>query len=239
MLFDKKDVDKVNRTAFKDRVGELKKDRNIFFWVAVILAVSTVYQSCAMRDAVEASKRTSEVVWVKLSPDGSYNVSQFTPDNEQPVYVPTVNALLSKYMQKRYGQHRETIERDYAEASVFMSPALSGQFADKKGFNVAQKVVDIQADKNAKRTDIEIKDIDHYDAIDGNFDGDVKPVIRTLMTYQEITRDSQGKELSSVQKMMRLHWTLLSRSELSGQNLDWMNINPLGIQIIQEQPVQP
>jgi len=238
MLLDKKEVDKVNRTSFKDRVGELKKDRNIFFWVAVILAVTTVYQSCSMREAVEASKRTSEVVWVKLLPDGSYKVSQFTPDNEQPIYTPTVNSLLSKYMQKRYGQHKETIERDYAEASVFMSPSLSGQFADKKGFDVAQKVVDIQADANAKRTDIEIKDIDHYDAIEGQFDDGKKPVIRTLITYKEITRDSQGKELSSVQKMMRLHWTLLPRSELSKQNLDWMNINPLGIQIIDEQPVQ-
>lgn len=238
MLLDKKEVDKINRTAFKDRVGELKKDRNLFFWVAIILAVSTVYQSCAMRDAVDASKRTSEVVWVKLSPDGTYSVSQFTPDDEQPVYTPTVNSLLSKYMQKRYGQHRETLDRDYAEASVFMSPALSGVFADKQGFNVAQKVVDIQADKNARRIDIEIRDIDHYDAIEGKFEDGNKPVIRSLVTYQEITRDAQGKLVSSVQKMMRLHWTLLPRRELSRQSLDWMNIDPLGIQIIDEQPVQ-
>ncbi|MCW7402878.1 hypothetical protein OHD10_25440 [Escherichia coli] len=31
MLLEKKEVEKVNRTAFKDRVGELKKDRNLFF----------------------------------------------------------------------------------------------------------------------------------------------------------------------------------------------------------------
>ncbi|STN93523.1 Uncharacterised protein [Escherichia coli] len=82
------------------------------------------------------------------------------------------------------------------------------------------------------------KDIDHYDAIEGQFDGDVKPVIRTLVTYQEITRDYQGKEISSVQQMRRLQWTLLQRNELSKQSLDWLNINPLGIQIIDDKSVQ-
>ncbi|EQX73257.1 TPA: hypothetical protein QDV07_004486 [Escherichia coli] len=238
MLLEKKEVEKVNRTAFKDRVGELKKDRNLFFWIALLLAGTTIYQSYSVKEAIEKSQNTTEVVWVKLLPDGSHKISQFTPDNEQPIYTPTVNSLLSKYVQKRYGQLKETIERDYAEAAVFMSPVLTGEFADPKGFNVAQKVVDIQADMAAKRIYIEIKDIDHYDAIEGQFDGDVKPVIRTLVTYQEITRDYQGKEISSVQQMRRLQWTLLQRNELSKQSLDWLNINPLGIQIIDDKSVQ-
>ncbi|EPR7377234.1 hypothetical protein ACU8JJ_005450, partial [Escherichia coli] len=116
MLLEKKEVEKVNRTAFKDRVGELKKDRNLFFWIALLLAGTTIYQSYSVQEAIEKSQNTTEVVWVKLLPDGSHKISQFTPDNEQPIYTPTVNSLLSKYVQKRYGQLKETIERDYAES---------------------------------------------------------------------------------------------------------------------------
>ncbi|EEZ8449740.1 hypothetical protein DBL32_004405, partial [Escherichia coli] len=68
MLLEKKEVEKVNRTAFKDRVGELKKDRNLFFWIALLLAGTTIYQSYSVQEAIEKSQNTTEVVWVKLLP---------------------------------------------------------------------------------------------------------------------------------------------------------------------------
>ncbi len=106
----------------------------------MLLAGTTIYQSYSVQEAIEKSQNTTEVVWVKLLPDGSHKISQFTPDNEQPIYTPTVNSLLSKYVQKRYGQLKETIERDYAEAAVFMSPVLTGSLPIPKGLMSLRKL---------------------------------------------------------------------------------------------------
>lgn len=91
-------------------------------------------------NAVEASKRTHEVVWVKMYPDGTTAIDEFKPEDEQPVYVRTVNSGLSKYVESRFQVHAETIKRDYAEAGVFLGETLFNQFTEKQGLTLRIKL---------------------------------------------------------------------------------------------------
>ncbi|WP_243853557.1 VirB8/TrbF family protein [Providencia rettgeri] len=232
-MFSKKEVDNINKRTLKDRVGEIKKDRNIFLFVGLALMVTTIYQSCSISTVVENTKRTREIVYVKLQPNGSYSVSEALPEDEQAVSTPVINSLLSKYVDKRFGVHKETVERDYAEASVFMSSNLVTVFMDEKGFNAREKIKSILSGKS-DTINIKVLSFDHYDVIEGKFDNQTKPVVRSTIEYQETTVSNDGKIKAIQKKRLRTQWSLLERAELSKQSLDWLNINPVGLVILDE-----
>ncbi|HCI5796739.1 TPA: hypothetical protein NPN44_005335, partial [Klebsiella pneumoniae] len=109
MPLDKKDVDKSNRVASKTKFAVLRSDRSILLAAVFGLALINIYSVVKANNAVEASKRTHEVVWVKMYPDGTTAIDEFKPEDEQPVYVRTVNSGLSKYVESRFQVHAETI----------------------------------------------------------------------------------------------------------------------------------
>lgn len=234
-MLSKKEVDKVNKSSIKDRVGEIKKDRNIFFAAVIVLMVVILYQSYSISGVVENTRRTREVIYIKVQPNGSYSVSEFLPESEQPVSTTMINALLNKYISARFGIHKETIERDYAEAAVFMSPKLATLFLDEKGFNARQKIKDVLSDKNQDDIDVRMTNYDHYDVIDGQFDNKKKPIIRSSIVFEETVVSPDGKIKEKTKKRLRLQWTLLDRAEVSKQSLDWLNVNPIGLVILDEQ----
>ncbi|ENM0994923.1 hypothetical protein AB6R20_005364, partial [Klebsiella pneumoniae] len=107
MPLDKKDVDKSNRVASKTKFAVLRSDRSILLAAVFGLALINIYSVVKANNAVEASKRTHEVVWVKMYPDGTTAIDEFKPEDEQPVYVRTVNSGLSKYVESRFQVHAE------------------------------------------------------------------------------------------------------------------------------------
>lgn len=234
-MFSKKEVDKINKHSLKDRVGEIKKDRNIFFIVAIILSATTIYQSFSIQNVIENTQRTREVVYIKVEPNGSHSISEFLPENEQVITTTMVNSLLSRYISTRYGVHKETIERDYSEAYVFMSPKLGALFMDEKGFNAREKIKELLSNNNADSIDVKMTNYDHYDVIDGQFDSKAKPIIRSTVEYEKTITAPDNKVKEKRKIRLRLQWTLLDRSEVSRQNLDWLNINPIGLVILDEQ----
>ncbi|EPT9381307.1 TPA: hypothetical protein SMQ11_003823 [Proteus mirabilis] len=234
-MFSKDEVNKINKKTFRDRVGEIKKDRNVFFFVAIFLVALVIYQSISINSLVEQTKKTKEVIFVKVEPNGTYSVKDFLPEDEQVISTALVNSLLDRYTRKRFGQHKETIEQDYGEASTFMSQSLAGSFIDEKGFNARKKIKDVLSNPDAQIIDIEVVDFDHYDVIDGVFDSQKKPVIRSTLVFNRIIKDKNGVFVKKEAVRLKVQWSLLPKSVLGQQSLAWLNVNPVGIVIIDQQ----
>lgn len=237
MPLDKKDVDKSNRVASKTKFAVLRTDRSILLAAVFGLALINVYTVTKANSAVEASKRTHEVVWVKMFQDGTTVIDEFKPEDEQPVFVRTVNAGLSKYIESRFQTHAESIKRDYAEAGVFLGEQLFNLFTEKSAFNAAEKAALISSKPESQpRVDVSNIRMDHYDQIEGDFSGTKKPVVRTTVTWDETTYNSEGKTGGKKSPhMLRITWTLLSRDEVSKKSVGWLKINPLGIVILSQE----
>ncbi|ERK05599.1 hypothetical protein L580_3309 [Serratia fonticola AU-P3(3)] len=237
MPLDKKDVERSNRVASKTKFAVLRTDRSILLIALFVLALINVYTVIRANNAVESSKRTHEVVWVKMYPDGTTAIDEFKPENEQPVFVRTVNAGLAKYVAARFQVHPETIKRDYAEAGVFLGDTLFTQFTDKSGFDAADRAAKVVANATAEpRISVSNVQLDHYDQIEGDFSGRAKPVIRTTITWDETTHNGEGQNSNvPARRMIRITWTLLSRDEVSEKSVGWLRINPLGIAILSQE----
>ncbi|EIX9714755.1 hypothetical protein VRR38_004723 [Salmonella enterica] len=233
MPIDKKEVENKNRTASKTKFAVLRTDRSILLVGLFLLGILNLWAVYRSGEAVESAKNTREVVWVKLLADGRSEVTSFKPEDEQPVFIRTVNSGLAHYIESRYQVHPETVKRDYAEAGVFMGGDLFADFTSKEGFNAAQKAADIAAKPgNITRKDISDVQFDHYDQIDGDFSGTKKPVIRTTITWKETEYRADGAPKPSVSRMQRITWTLLDRKEISQKSDGWLRLNPLGIEIL-------
>ena len=57
-------------------------------------------------------------------------------------------------------------------------------------------------------------------------------MIRTTITWNEEEYKADGTKKPPVQKMQRITWTLLDRSEISKKSDGWLRLNPLGIEIL-------
>lgn len=237
MPVDKKYIETSNRSASKTKFAVLRTDRSILLIAVFVLALINIYTVVKANNAVEASRNSREVVWVKMFPDGKSEIEDFRPEDEQPVFVRTVNASLTRYVHARFKLHPETIRRDYAEAGVFMSQPLFSRFTDRTAFNAVEKANTIAANPNTEsRKDVSNVRLDHYDQIEGDFSGQKKPVVRTTITWDETAYSSAGRANNDAQaRMMRITWTLLSRDEVSQKSTGWLNINPLGIVILSQE----
>lgn len=233
MPVDKTKIDKKNRSADKTIFAVLKTERTYLFVGLAFMALINIWTVYRSGEAVESAKNTREVVWVKLMPDGSSEVTDFKPKEEQPVYIRAVNSGLDHYIKSRYQVHAETIKRDYAEAGVYLGDKLFADFTSKAGFYAIQVASDI-ADKPDSKARKDISDVrfDHYDQIEGDFSGTKKPVIRTTITWNEEEYKADGTKKPPIPRMQRITWTLLDRDEISKKSDAWLRLNPLGIEIL-------
>lgn len=233
MPVDKSNIEQKNRVADKTKYAVLRTERTYLFIGLAFMALVNVWCVYRSGEAVESAKNTREVVWVKLMADGSREVTDFKPKDQQPVFIRSINADLDHYIKSRYQVHAETISRDYAEAGVFLGQKLFKEFTDKDGFYAIQVAADIAAKPDSKpRKDISDVRFDHYDLIDGDFSGEKKPVVRTTITWKEEEYKADGTKKPAVPRMQRITWTLLDRKEISKKSIPWLRLNPLGIEIL-------
>lgn len=235
MPLDKNEVKKSNRSLRRSKMAVLRADRTWLLIGLFIVVLLSFYNTYTAKKAVEESKNSREVVWVKMWSDGKTEVSPFNPDDEQPIYVNVVNSLLTKYYESRYQVHPESIQRNYAEAGVFMGDDLYTEFNDENGFNAAKTAAAI-AEKGADQDRVNVSNIriDHYDVIPGNFSGEKKQIIRTNVSWDETTvrPGVKVKKEDTKKRMQRITWTVLDRAQMSKKSTGWINVNSIGIEIL-------
>lgn len=235
MPLDRNEVKKSNRSIRKSKMAVLRADRTWLLIGLFITVLLSFYNTYTANNAVEESKKSREIVWVKMWSNGKTEISPFNPDDEQPIYVNVVNSLLTKYYESRYQIHPESIQRDYAEAGVFMGDDLYTEFNSESGFSAAKTAANI-ASKGTDQDRVNISNItiDHYDIIPGNFSGKKKEIIRTNVSWDETTfrPGVKVKEENTKRKMQRITWTVLDRAQMSNKSTGWINVNSIGIVIL-------
>lgn len=214
----------------------LNAANNRYLLIIILLILAQFVQTWVSASNFKKAQNNKEIVYVKLYPDGTSDVSEFKPEDEQLYFRSTIDAALERFAKARYGQQPETIRRNYGEAGVFMSDALMNDFVSTQpgGFNASQKAVDIAADKNSDRIEVKWGFADHYDRIPAVFEKKAGEVIRSNVYLTITTRNAGGiiKD-TPVKKILRVQWRLLPKKALSEKKMDWLRINPIGLELVE------
>lgn len=224
------------RSQTVNRFVSASVDRNRWYFVTVFLSLVICGLGWGYYNLSKLAQVNRQIVWVKLSPDGTAQVTDFKPSDNQLFYTATVNSLLERFLKSRYGLQPETVKEDYKVADVFLSDPLHLEFvgAQPGQFNAAQKVTDVTANPKAfDRVDIKWSFVDHYDAIDGLFDGKESKVVRSNVYFQRSTRLYGGQPKGPPERMIaRLQWRLVPAETLRAAGNDWLRTNPIGLEIV-------
>lgn len=221
------------------RAAGLAADRNRWFVAAVLLILAMMFMTALSWHAFNKASNNKEVVYVKLHPNGSWDIADFAPEDEQIFFKSTVDNLLERYLKTRFGVLPETVKRDYAEAATFMAPALYEDFVSSQagGFNAIQKAADIQDDtRRAERIEIKWKFPDHYDQVAAVFDKEKEQVVRTNVYFKKTTKSASGRVKGEPEHLIaRLQWRLLPKTDLQEKSKAWLRANPIGLQIVSQE----
>jgi len=219
-----------------DVIAMLRAEKNRWHLVVVFLIVIVTIQCFYINDANERAEVNTEVLYLKMYSNGSWDVQESKPENIQDFYRATVDKLLDDYVVARYGILPATIRRDYGFAINFMDTRLAEEFTSPNGFNAAQKAADVLSKIDHPITEVKIGVKDHYDKSRADFSNGTGEVIRTniYFTEQQIAKNGQ-KDPEIKSYILSITWHLLSPTELKGKSRDYFSANPIGIEIIKEE----
>lgn len=222
-------------TAKRSVTAHVEKGR---LWIFTILVgIGFVVQSFIISHLVDKSQVNREIVYVKLSPDGTWHLSDFKPDDDVLFFKNTIDKLLHTFVTVRYGQQPETISTDYQTVRYFLSDSLDADFVGTgpNQYDAAKKAAAIEANPKAfERIDIKNGFIDYYDDLDGVVDGQKSKIIRTNIYFTKTYKSYSGTPSSKPPEKMilRLQWTLVGKKALKNASADYLNADPVGLEII-------
>ncbi|RDH41328.1 hypothetical protein [Zooshikella ganghwensis] len=220
---------------------ELKKIHNN--WLYLIIAVSVALNFYGYFKITELSAlavANTEVAWVKMYPNGTWDIDFTLPDNPERFFQANIDKSINDYIKYRYGRNPYSINTDFPKATMFMSSAmLSWFYDDKKGFDAIKIANDTVAAN--KYVNVIVNRLQHYDAQGSDL---VEGMIyRTRVHIRRVKTDVHHTPLGKPSfDVVELQWRLLSRQEIMRKTAgsresakDLLLVNPAGIEIIQAQ----
>lgn len=236
-IMDEKQLKKAGGdSSLPKRNAKLEAANNRYLLIIILLIVAQMGQTWFSAYAFKKANNNKELVYIKLSPSGGGEVDNFKPEDEQLYYRATIDAALERFAKARFGQQPETVRRNYGEAGVFMSDPLMAQFISTQpgGFNASQRAVDIEADKNSDRIEVTWGFSDHYDRIPAVFNKKAGQVIRSNVYITIATKNAGGMLKGTPEKkILRVQWRLLPKNVLAEKKMDWLRINPIGLELVE------
>ncbi|PSU44800.1 conjugal transfer protein [Photobacterium frigidiphilum] len=212
--------------------GLLKAERNRWFIMSLVLGGAVLLAIAFAWYAFGKANNNKEILYVKLQPNGQWDVINYTAQDSQLYFKTTIDSLLAKYINRRYAVTPSTIASDWGEANVFLDEKLSKDFLSPDGFNAIEKAAKIsQLPRNF--TTVKWRFNDHYDSVEGILNGQSSPVIRTNIYFtRTVTKD--GKKRPAENLMLSIQWRLNSKTWLEAQDIEFITLNPLGLKIISQ-----
>lgn len=170
------------------------------------------------------------VSYVKLDPNGSYNVEYEDQDKPVDFFVNTVNSKLTEYIEKRFSKRKATISTDYGFANLFMSPQLSNSFLnDAKAATVAAEHV---ACTKCADEEFSVRNIQGLtgDLVAGS---NSSTQYTTLVFSRMRKRSTEGYITECSNKIVTVLWHFRGKEDVVSKR-DQLRFNPLGMEILRE-----
>lgn len=216
-----------------NELGQTKAERNRLFTILVGLIVVVIIAMCFSWYAFEKAQNNKEIMFIKMFPNGTWENVTYKSQDEQLYFKTTVDSLLAKYVEKRFGVQPMTIAADYGEAQVFMDNDLRSEFLSKSGFDAIGKVQQYAKSKNHIKIIWKENPINHYDQITGQINGINTRVFKTNV-YFTVDKVTSGVSKKSDMRVS-LTWRLLPKQELEQQDNDYIRVDPIGLTVISQQ----
>ncbi len=211
----------------------LRAERNRWFAICLSLVVVVFFSLAFAWFAFLKANNNKEIVYVKLAPNGSWSVVDYQPQDAQLYFKTTIDSLLSRYTSLRYQVNPSTIATDWGDASLLMGADLRDDFVSPRGFNAKEKAAKIVTSRD--KVTIEFRNIEHYDQINAiSADGIENNVIRSNVYFTR-TSKTMGRTTPPEKLVLSLQWQLMDKFELAEQSMDFLRINPIGIQVLSQQ----
>jgi hypothetical protein len=214
-----------------ERDAMLAVDRNRWFYVSVGLLVLCLLLGLQVMQANKRFANNVQVAWVKMSPNGTWDIDFFDAERGQEFYQTTIDYMLAQFVERRYSKIRTSIKADYGFSLQFMSPPLSRRFLDANDFNAPQKIADFLAD-SGDETIIEVGAIDHYDSDITTFGQSEGTLYRTNVFVNLLSRGENGTIIGEPeQRIVAVQWRIKSKEEVQSDQKQ-LRINPIGLEIL-------
>lgn len=214
-------------------LAQLRAERNRWFMTTLICSAIIGLLVLFCWYAFAKAERNQEIIYVKLEPNGAWAVIDYQPDDSQLFFKTTVDASLERYAMARYAHHPATIESDWGEASVFMSPEMANYFVSAEGFDAWGKIETLR--KSNSQAEITVRGIEHYDQVDYLSDADTPGKAIRSNIYLSRTLTIKGEKKPPELLVLSVQWRLVSKAQLVKQSKDFIRINPIGVEILTEQ----
>ncbi len=230
-----------------DRAAMLKVSGNRWCIAFFLVLLFAVYQSVVANKAKDEAVNNTKVEWVKLYPNGSWDVELIEAQGESgevDYFKSTVDSILLSWVERRYSKIPSTIKSDYGFSQYFMSPAMRVDFLSSGGFNAPQIAADIM--EGTKSLEAKAYGVpDHYDSDKTVFGTVPGQLYRSNIYIKEQVKASDGSLLGkSVKKIISLQWRIKTKQEIVGTEearKEWnliKKINPVGLEIIKAQKLR-
>ncbi len=229
------DNDTSQRDPHAPLLAQLRAERNRWFVIALASFAVSALLVLFCWYAFAKAERNQEIVYVKLEPNGAWSVIDYQPEDSQLYFKTTIDASLERYAIARYKSDPATIESDWGEASVFMSPTMRDYFLAPapQGFDAWKKIEQIRKSKTL--AEIAVRDVEHYDQVDYLSDsGQTSKVIRSNLYFTR-TLTVNGQKRPPEPLVLSVQWRLVSKQTLASLPKSHLRINPIGVEILTEQ----
>ncbi|GEM77225.1 conjugal transfer protein [Vibrio sagamiensis] len=207
-----------------------ERNRYFFLLLACVGVIALLVMFCWY--AFAKAEHNQEIAYVKLSPNGAWQVVEYQPQDEQLYFKTTVDALIERYTIARFKGDSSTIEADWGEASAFMSSDLKAYFLAKDGFDAWSKIDQLK--KQNRNASIDIRYVEHYDKVDVHLSsGRADKALRTNVYF---TRELSGAGQKTTKEalVLSLQWRLVDKTTLTNTPLSHLRVNPIGVEILKE-----
>jgi len=235
-LKDEKDQRLTQAENINEPKAMLTADRNRWFAVSAILALVCLVLS-VLSIAAMGKEKVVEIYWVKMYPNGRWEVQAPKADQDVEFYPNTIDHFLGKWVECRYSELKHEVTDHYGFASVFMSHELKNDFKDPAKFDAVKKAADIKSCETCPQTHISVRDINHNDAVNATF-GRVNGLLyRSDVYIKKTIRNFDGSVKEETYHIVPVKWRLKAKGEIKADLLNEggskrLKANPVGIEII-------
>jgi len=224
----------VSKRLPSDKTAQIRVDRNWWRLLSFLLVIALIVSIFIVKGANDRAG-TRDVVWVKMYPNGGWDVDTTDAFGQRDYFQTTVDGILAEFAQLRYSVIPETVRSDYGKTLLFLSNELATEFTAVGGYDAANKAAQFSASPSTPRVDIKVGPVDHYDRITGQLrSGKTTPVYRTNIPLKRTTRSAEGLPRGEPENLtLSVRWTVLSEDEIEKKDMQYLRANPIGLTILE------